>query len=96
MENRISIDVAEEAHCGGARRAAYRMARALGFSEAAARLAPGESLILLTDGIRSGLDLSRYDRTVLGSPQRLAKAILRDWGREHDDVGVLVFRHTGR
>lgn len=53
---------------------------------------PGDTLILATDGIRSG-----FADTVLlnDSPQHIADNILTRWGRETDDALALVARWKG-
>ncbi|MBI3622136.1 MAG: SpoIIE family protein phosphatase [Nitrospirae bacterium] len=53
----------------------------------------GDTLILATDGIRSGF----AERSVLhDSPQKTADAILARHGKETDDALVLVARYLGR
>jgi phosphoserine phosphatase RsbX len=54
---------------------------------------PGDTLVLATDGIRSGFskDISPRDQ-----PQRLADLILARYGKGTDDALVLVARYQGR
>ncbi len=65
-------------------------------------LAPGETLIFVTDGIRSGFvkDLSRQEGQTVSfnlslPPQQIADHILRQYRREADDALVLVARYGG-
>jgi serine phosphatase RsbU (regulator of sigma subunit) len=53
---------------------------------------PGDTLVLATDGIRSGFseDISARDQ-----PQRLADLILARYGKGTDDALVLVARYQG-
>ncbi len=56
-------------------------------------LAPGDLVILYTDGIQELIDLSGYDESHRAEVGRLAESILNDWRRETDDAAVLVFRN---
>ena len=58
-------------------------------------LAPGDLVIMYTDGIKELIDLSDYDETLRAEVGRLAERILEDWRRETDDAAVLVFRNQG-
>ncbi len=58
-------------------------------------LRPGNRVILFTDGVPEHVDLSNYGVEVWADERRLAERILHDWGRETDDVGVLVYREEG-
>jgi len=58
-------------------------------------LGPGDLVILTTDGVKERCDVSAYGDALYGDVQRLAERILRDCGREMDDVAVLVFRCEG-
>ena len=56
-------------------------------------IAPGDTLILATDGVRSEfLDAARAQRD---APQMLADRILERFGRGTDDALVLVVRYLG-
>lgn len=66
------------------------------------KLAPGDILIFITDGIRSGFvkneiqdpfSLKKLDKTQ--PAQQLADTILTEYGRETDDAMVLVARYKG-
>ncbi len=59
-------------------------------------LVPGDLVILSTDGVAEMIDLSAYDDELRADVQGLAERIVRDWGRETDDVAVLVFRSEVR
>lgn len=52
--------------------------------------AKGDSVVLFTDGVKNRMPLSDYPMKAYREPRELAKAIIRDWGRETDDVGVIV------
>jgi serine/threonine protein phosphatase PrpC len=65
-------------------------------------ISPGDNLIFITDGIRSGfvkneiqdpLATKKLDKTQ--SAQLLADTILAEYGRETDDAMVLVARYKG-
>lgn len=56
-------------------------------------VAPGDSLIMATDGIRSGFSRSL---NVLASPQQIADQILKQFARGTDDALVVVVRWLGR
>jgi hypothetical protein len=53
----------------------------------------GDTVILSTDGIRTGFDGELNLRTA--RPQRIAEAILASHRRDHDDALVLVARYLG-
>jgi len=55
-------------------------------------VAPGDTLILATDGIRSGF---ADDLAIDGPPQQLADQILARSGKSTDDALVLVARYLG-
>jgi negative regulator of sigma-B (phosphoserine phosphatase) len=55
-------------------------------------VAPGDTLVLATDGIRSAFAGAV---PVLGTPQQIADEILGRWGRGSDDALVLVTRYLG-
>ncbi len=56
------------------------------------RVAPGDVLILATDGIRPGF---AGNLPVVAEPRRLAQRILDDHATARDDATVLVFRCNG-
>jgi len=63
---------------------------------------PGDLLIFITDGIRSGFvkneiqdPLSRKKLDKTKSAQQLADHILTEYGRDTDDAMVLVARYKG-
>ena len=60
---------------------------------ATVRLAPGDLVILTTDGVDEKMELSRYNPEVRSAVVSLADRILEDWNREVDDAAVVVFRH---
>jgi len=72
---------------GGGRRGRERLVRA----EVLA-VAPGDTLILATDGVHSGF---ADDLTVDAPPQQLADQILTRCGKSTDDALVLVARYVG-
>ncbi|MFQ5611599.1 MAG: SpoIIE family protein phosphatase [Anaerolineae bacterium] len=53
---------------------------------------PGNIALLFTDGLPESMDLAGYGPDVWSNEQHLAERIVRDWGRETDDVAVLVYR----
>jgi phosphoserine phosphatase RsbX len=55
-------------------------------------VSPGDTLVLATDGIRSGFVAGLAPR---GSPQELADSILARFARGSDDALVLVARYVG-
>ena len=55
-------------------------------------VAPGDTLILATDGVHSGF---ADDLTVDAPPQQLADQILKRCGKSTDDALVLVARYVG-
>lgn len=55
-------------------------------------LTAGDTLILVTDGIRFGFD---QDLRLSGSPQAVAETILREYSLGTDDALVLVVRYVG-
>ena len=54
-------------------------------------LAPGDLLVMFTDGISSRFDLSKIKAAVQG-PQELADYLLSNHAKEHDDAGCVVIR----
>jgi len=65
-------------------------------SSETAPLRAGDLVILYTDGVEETIGVSRYDDALRADLQRLAKRIIKDWGRETDDAAVLVFRYEGK
>jgi len=55
-------------------------------------VAPGDTLVLATDGIQSGF---ADELAVDASPQQLADQILARSGKSTDDALVLVARYVG-
>jgi hypothetical protein len=55
-------------------------------------LSPGDTLVMATDGVRSGF---AADLPLHGSPQALADEILARDGKRTDDALVLVARYLG-
>lgn len=53
---------------------------------------PGAIVILFSDGLASGWDLSRYPGLLPRSPSLLAATLYRDFSRRRDDVTVVVAR----
>ena len=58
-------------------------------------LAAGDLVIMYTDGVKEYFDMSSYDEALRADVERLAKAIVRDWGHERDDAAALVFKNRG-
>jgi negative regulator of sigma-B (phosphoserine phosphatase) len=56
-------------------------------------LAPGDTLIFSTDGIRSGFT---QNLVLNGAPQEIADRILAEYGRGTDDALALVVRYAGQ
>ena len=56
------------------------------------RLAPGESLLLYSDGVRSQFDLATLPGRHGSPPDRLCALIIQAYGKAHDDAGILVLR----
>ena len=56
-------------------------------------IAPGELVIMFTDGVANRLDVSTYDGSVQSDLQQLADRIIEDWARKTDDAAVLIFRY---
>jgi len=59
-------------------------------------LAPGDLVLLYTDGFPEIIDLSAYDDEIKADVERLAETILDDWRRGTDDAAILVFRREAR
>jgi len=55
-------------------------------------LAPGDIVIMYTDGLPELVDVSGYDEALRADTQRMAEKILADWAHGRDDAAVLVFR----
>ncbi|MBF0124360.1 MAG: SpoIIE family protein phosphatase [Magnetococcales bacterium] len=51
---------------------------------------PGDLVVLHTDGIRERMHLNNYGSVILNDSSRLADALIADWGKQIDDVAVLV------
>jgi negative regulator of sigma-B (phosphoserine phosphatase) len=58
-------------------------------------LSSGDVVVLCTDGIPGEMDITDYKDALCTDVRQLAHRIIQDWGRESDDVAVLVFR-SGR
>ncbi|MFQ6133569.1 MAG: SpoIIE family protein phosphatase [Armatimonadota bacterium] len=58
-------------------------------------LESAESVILFTDGIRDGIDITSYHEQLRRDAQGLADTILHDWGRDTEDAAVIVLRNSG-
>lgn len=55
----------------------------------------GSTLVLWTDGVRSGVDLSRPRGLLLRDPTVVAALVHRDFQRGNDDATVVVAREAG-
>jgi hypothetical protein len=55
-------------------------------------LPPGALLVMHSDGVRSGWELSSYPGLLLRDPLVIASVLIRDFERGRDDVGVVVAR----
>jgi len=53
--------------------------------------APGDLVMMYTDGVRELIDVSGYDDALLSDVQVLAEKIIEDWGRDTDDAAVLIY-----
>ncbi len=53
----------------------------------------GEVLLLTTDGISERMDSSRLLAIRHHPPQRIAREVLREYGKPHDDASCAVFLH---
>jgi hypothetical protein len=62
------------------------------FREATVSLACGDTVVLATDGIRSGFSRGR---SAAASPAHLSASILADHGKTTDDAMVIVARYVG-
>jgi len=58
-------------------------------------LADGQTVLMFTDGIDRGIDISGYDASLVSNLPDLAKKIIEDWGQETDDRAVLIYRSGG-
>jgi len=56
---------------------------------------PGSTLVLVSDGIRSGWSLDGHPRLLERHPAIVAAVLHRDYGRPTDDATVLVVRSAG-
>ena len=56
---------------------------------------PGSTLVLVSDGIRSGWNLDGHARLLEQHPAIVAAVVHRDYGRPTDDATVLVVRRAG-
>ena len=59
------------------------------------RLSPGQILVMHTDGIPGCMDFPSYSAALEEDLNRLAAAIIEDWGRAADDSAVLIYRYGG-
>ena len=55
-------------------------------------LAAGDLVVLYTDGLPHGIDLTAYPQTLRTDIERLARTVLRERSRRTDDAAVLVCR----
>jgi anti-sigma regulatory factor (Ser/Thr protein kinase) len=67
----------------------HRLPRIKAFSY---ELPPGALLVMHSDGVRSGWELTSYPGLLLRDPLVIAALIVRDFERGRDDVGVVVAR----
>jgi negative regulator of sigma-B (phosphoserine phosphatase) len=58
------------------------------------RLAPGDTLVMFSDGIDDIAGLRSCVENLQETPQRLADKMLATWAHENDDAAVLVYRHV--
>ena len=54
---------------------------------------PGHIVMMFTDGVTEKFDISGYGGSVMSDMQQLADRMVKDWGRETDDNGILVLRY---
>lgn len=59
-------------------------------------LSPGQVFIMHTDGITEKLDVSGYAGLIKKDLNELADKIIADWGRDTDDVAIVIYRYEGR
>lgn len=57
-------------------------------------LAPGDTLVMFSDGIDDIAGLRSCVHCLQEAPQRLADEVLATWARDNDDASVLVYRHV--
>ncbi len=57
-------------------------------------LMPGDLVFMFTDGVEEIINLSGYDDALRADVWQLAEKIIKDWGRETDDVAVLIFKRS--
>jgi negative regulator of sigma-B (phosphoserine phosphatase) len=55
-------------------------------------IGPDDMVIMFTDGIPEGIDLSEYGDMLHKDLQILAETIIRQWSRDSDDAAVLIYR----
>ncbi len=57
-------------------------------------LAPGDTLVLFSDGIDAMAGVRSCLGGVQDTPQMVAERLLANWARDTDDASVLVYRHA--
>lgn len=55
------------------------------------RLAPGDTVIMFSDGLQTEIDLEKSDCRGIRDSQKLAECLLENWRRGTDDAAVLTF-----
>ncbi len=57
--------------------------------------APGDLVVMYTDGVKELIDLAEYKKSLYEDVQQLAEKIIKNWGRDSDDAAVLIYKYRG-
>ena len=56
------------------------------------RLNPRDIIVMYTDGVRDHFELSDYPELLLGDAEKIARSVIRRFGKGHDDAACVAVR----
>ena len=56
------------------------------------RLNPRDIIVMYTDGVRDHFELSDYPQLLLGDAEKIARSVIRRFGKGHDDAACVAVR----
>ena len=57
------------------------------------RLSPRDILVMYSDGVRDHFELSDHPELLLGNAEKIARSVIRRFGKEHDDAACIAVRY---
>jgi hypothetical protein len=57
------------------------------------RLSPRDIVVIYSDGVRDHFELRDYPELLLGDAEKIARTVIRRFGKEHDDASCVVVKY---